>query len=146
MKTREIMEMNLNLRSKTNVELKPDYMFTGGIEVTTKDGKKYCLDFNDTVYQKATLKKGICHVEVTQKWLNHTYMKEESNYQEIEFEKQIDIQFLVDNAASIEVYFESEAKNEEEYESKFEVVSCTFTALDEFEAIDFSKITTLQLD
>ena len=141
MKTREICELNFTLRTTEKANLKPAYTFTGGIEIKLKDGREYCLDFTDTIGQSYSKKKGYVEVEVCQRWLDKDYVQESN--EEMEQEEMIDIQFLKDNAASIAIYFESEAKDEEEYESEFEVVSCSFRAIDE-EEIDFSEITTLQ--
>lgn len=138
---KQIFEMNLTLRSKTEVKLKPEYTFTGGIEIKLKDGREYCLDFTETKCQEYSKKKKYCEVYVCQRDLDHDYVKE-SNKQ-MKLEEMIDIQFLKDNAVSIAVYFEAEAKDEEAYEAEFEVKELTFRATNEAD-VDFTSIATLQ--
>ena len=140
--TREIVDMTLVLRTKDEVKSKPVYTFIGGIEIKLKDGREYCFDFINTLGKDFSKKKKHCIAEFYQKWLDMDYVKESN--EEMDIHEMTDIQFLKDNAVSISIFFEAEAKDEELYPSKFEVVSCSFRAMDEAEDIDFSDITTLQ--
>lgn len=143
MKKREICELNFKLRTTSEVETEPGYTYTGGIEIKLKDGREYCLDFNETRSQSYEIVDGYLEVEVCQRDLNLEYIKESN--EEMDLEEMTDIQFLKDNAVSIAIYFEAEGEEEEEeYESELEVTSCTFRAMNEAEEIDFSEITTLQ--
>lgn len=138
----EIIEIAFELRSKTKVKNKPDYTFTGGITVKTKDDKEYILDFTETRQQEYTKSKGHCIVTVTQRFLDHDYIKDSN--ETLSLEDMLSLQFLKDNAKSIAIYFEAEAKNEEAYESEFELVSCNFrTSIWEENPTEFSSITTL---
>jgi len=155
-KTRRICELNLTLVTKQEVTLKPAYTFTGGIEITLKDGRQFSLDFSETKWQEYKMKKKHCEIYICQRDLNEDYVKESNP--KMKLEEMTDIQFIKDNAKSIAVYFEAEGKNEEAYVPnkfdedvtvEFNVAECNFRACDEKgvieeKEIDFTEITTLQ--
>lgn len=139
---RQICELNLTLKTTEAVKKKPVYTFVGGIEIKLKDGREFSLDFTETKWQEYTKKKTHCEVYVCQRFLDEDYVQESND--KMSLDEMTDIQFIKDNAVSIAVYFEAEAKDEEEYEVEFEVAGLTLRAMDEAEEIDFTSIATLQ--